>query len=146
MTVTGGKQLAARLNALPDKMHDQVVEAVAKAALAVLDEMRRLTPRDSANPGKHAADGLTVVYSENGLKAFIGLPSDALASDYFWFRFLDGGTKGGTVQYRKAGKLGKRYSMTVPARPALHIRDRAVDGADVQQMISLAVRKALNEA
>ena len=148
MTVTGGRELAARLNALPAKMQDHIADAVARAAMAMLDEMRRLTPRDGANPGPHAADGLTVIYSQDGLKAFIGLPTGRLASDYFWFRFLDGGTKGGTVQYRKAGKLGKRYVMAVPRRPALHIRDRAVDGTidDVKQIISTAVREALDGA
>ncbi|OSQ33815.1 hypothetical protein [Thalassospira sp. MCCC 1A01428] len=148
MAVTGGKELAARLNALPAKMQDHVADAVARAALSVLDDMKRLTPRDGANPGPHAADGLTVIYSENGLKAFIGLPSDRLASDYFWFRFLDGGTKGGTVQYRKAGKPGKRFNMTVPARPALNILSRAVDANsdEARRLITAAVRKAMNGA
>ncbi len=146
MTVTGGRAVAAALRAVPDRMREPIAEAVAKAAASLLLEMQRLTPRDAANPGRHAADGLTVQIVDGGLKAYVGLPSDALAQDYFWFRFLDGGTKGGVVQYKRAGKLGKRYKMKVPRRRALHIRDRAVDATidETRNVISEAVRRAIS--
>lgn len=145
MPVTGGREAAAALRALPRRVEARIAEALEQAAGIVLQDMRALTPRDAANPGAHAADGLTVVFAEQGLRAHVGLPTPELASDYFWFRFLDGGTRGGEVTYRRADAPGKLFTMRVPARPALRIRERALDGnlAEVDRLVRQAVAQAL---
>ena len=116
-----------------------------EASGLVLQDMKNLTPRDAVNPGSHAADGLTIEYEKDGLRARIGLPTYELESKYFWFKFLDGGTAGGEVTYRKNGA---RFTMQVPARPALRIRERAKDGkiAEVERMVREAIAEGLRQA
>jgi hypothetical protein len=145
MPVTGGREVAAALRALPRAVEARVAEALEDAAGIVLQDMKARTPRDAANPGKHAADGLTVIFSDSGLQARIGLPTAELASQYFWFRFLDLGTAGGEVTYRRADAPGKLFTMRVPARPALRIREVALDGnlPEVERLIRAAIAEGL---
>ncbi|MBO6542293.1 MAG: hypothetical protein JJ939_12055 [Alphaproteobacteria bacterium] len=126
------------LSGISQGIKGRVSDILEEAGALMLSDMKLLTPRDTANPGKHAVDGLTMVIEGDGLRVLVGLPNDRLASEYFWFRFLDGGTAGGTVTYRKGGK---RFSMNVPARPALHILERAKDGRvqDVERLIRAAI-------
>lgn len=147
MPVTGGKEAAALLRAIPAAVELRVKFALEQAALIVLEDMRALTPRDPANPGPHARDGLTIRMAENGLRADIGLPTAGLASDYFWFRFLDGGTQGGEVTFRRRGGV-QLFTMTVPARPALRIRERALEGnlGEVDRLVRAAVAEGLQAA
>lgn len=145
MTVTGGKRITAALNALPARARENVEEAISKAAFMILADMKAITPRDP-NSRTHAADGLTVVIADGGLSARIGLPTPDLTSDYFWFRFLDGGTRGGTFEYRLPGST-KLHRMNSPARPALRIRERSLDGNrdDVERLIRAAITQAIGE-
>lgn len=113
------------------------------AAQLVLAEMQRLTPVDPRSR-EHARDALTVAFEESGLTARIGLTTAELTSDYFWFRFLDLGTKGGEVRYRVRGTREVR-TMQTPARPALHIRERSLDMTrdDVERLIRQALAQAI---
>lgn len=149
MGVKGGKEVAAKFARIPDAVRKRVEAALLKGAGLTLDEMKRLTPFDAANPGAHARDGLTIVVEKGGLRVHVGLPSRELASDYFWFRFLDGGTKGGEVTYWRRTKEGRtRHTMNVPARAALHIREKALDGNadEVERLVREALQQGINEA
>lgn len=150
MPVTGQKEVIAKLNRLPDIVRMKAAEALSEAAGIVLQDMKVLTPRDRANPGPHAADALTIVTSPDGLEAHVGLPTADLASDYFWFRFLDSGTKGGEVRYWKRGADGsrKRHTMVVPSRPALRIRERAYEGNmdEVERLVRQAIAEGIARA
>lgn len=141
MAVHGAGEVIRKLNGIADDARQSVADALSEGATLILQDMQNFTPRDAANPGAHAVDGLTIVQEADGLKVHIGLPTLEITSDYFWFRFLDGGTAGGEVTYRKDGK---RHTMNVPARPALHILDRARDG-NIDEVERL-VREALTEA
>jgi len=149
MAITGKQELIAALTTrIPNAVREKVVEALERAAGLVLEDMRSFTPLDAKNPGSHARDGLTVIFSENGTRAQIGLPTKRLENDYFWFRFLDGGTKGGEVSYWRNGSAGrKKYVMRVPARPALRIRERALDGNmdEVRRLVAEAVAEGMRE-
>lgn len=147
--VTGAKEAVAKLNRIPLAVRERVEAALLMGGGIVLQDMRMLTPRDPANPGAHAQDGLTVLADEGGLRLRVGLPTQDLASDYFWFRFLDGGTKGGEVTYWRRGKDGRRrFTMQVPSRPALRIRERALDGNidEVRALVAEAIAEGLREA
>lgn len=143
MPVTGGRAVAAALRRYPEIVRQEVEEALQRAAQLVLEEMRRLTPIDPSST-THARDALTVAFQESGLTAKVGLTTAALTSDFFWFRFLDLGTKGGEVRYRVRGTREVR-TMQTPARPALHIRERAMDlnRDDVERLIRAALADAL---
>lgn len=145
MPVTGTKELVAALSVrIPARIREYLEDALQRASFIVLQDMQAMTPTDGSNPGPHARDGLTVIFDEGGLKSNIGLPTNDLNEEYFWFRFLDGGTKGGEVSYTRNGR---RHTMTVPARPAMRILERALDGNrdDIERLIADAVRKALRE-
>ena len=148
MAVKGADKLIATLHRFPEKVKANLVPAVHKAAQGVLADMQMLTPYDPENPGRHARDGLTISYEKDGLVARIGLVTPELTSEYFWFRFLDGGTKGGEVTYWRRTKDGKRRqsTMRVPARVAHHIRFRALDGNldMIDRVIRQAIKKAAN--
>ncbi len=150
MTVTGARELVAKMNRMPQAVRERVEDAILQSAGIVLEDMKRLTPRDPVNPGAHAQDGLTIAIVEGGLEARIGLPTRDLESDYFWFRFLDGGTKGGEVNYwrRKGDGTRTRHTMTVPSRPALRIRERALEGNidEVRRLVAEAIQQGLREA
>lgn len=145
MPVTGGREVAAALRRVPAAVEARVREALEDAAVLVLQDMKAMTPRDAAAPGGHVADLLTVIAEPEGLRLHLGLPSPQLASSGFWFRFLDGGTAGGEVTYRLARSPGKLFTMRVPARPALRIRERALDGnlAEVDRLVRQAVADGL---
>jgi hypothetical protein len=147
MPVTGGRRTAQALRQVPQRVEARLREALEESAGLVLADMRAFTPYDADNPGPHARDGLTIRYEADRLAAHVGLPSRELAQDYFWFRFLDGGTRGGEVTVRNRRGEGF-YTMRVPARPALRIRERALEGnlPEVRRLISLAVENGLGDA
>lgn len=140
MPVTGGDRVAAKLRAIPDLVRQRVIEAIEESAGFVLQDAKLLTPRDAVNPGAHAADGLTTIFDKGGMRALVGLPTPELRNNYFWFRFLNGGTEGGQISYRKGGK---RFTMNVPSRPALRVLERARDGN--LAAIEASVREAVAE-
>lgn len=148
MAVKGANRLKAILRRFPEKVKANLIPAVQQAAQGVLADMQMLTPFDPENPGRHARDGLTISYEKEGLVAHVGLTTPELTSEYFWFRFLDGGTKGGEVTYWRRTKDGKRRqsTMRVPARMAHHIRARALDGNldDIDRVVRQAIMKAAN--
>ena len=147
MPVTGADRVIAAFRRAPETVRQRIKDALPDAAAPILDDMRALTPVDAANPGPHARDGLTMIVDDDGMTVRIGLPTADLASDYFWFRFLDGGTAGGEVTYRKAGSTTP-HTMQVPARPALRIRERALDGNvdEVNRMLRAAIVDGLRAA
>lgn len=124
MGVSGSDAVRRQLTAVSDEVKAAVRQEIRQGAEDILAEMKRLTPVDASSGGPHVRDALRIDYAADGLKAQIGLPSDAEVEAYFWFRFLNDGTKGGTVAYRRGGK---RYAMTVPKRAALRILERAVN-------------------
>lgn len=143
MPVTGAKEVVAALSIrLPARLREYVEDALKQASFLVLQDMKALTPIDGSNPGPHAADGLTVVFDDQGLRSYVGLPNSDLSEKYFWFRFLDDGTKGGEVRYRRDGQI---RTMNVPARPAMRIRERAIDGnrEEIERLIVEAINRAL---
>lgn len=146
MAVEGADKLKGLLRRFPERCADTVSKAVAKGAQEVLADMQMLTPYDPKNPGAHARDALTISFEKGGLVANVGLTTPELTSDYFWFRFLDGGTKGGEVTYWRRTKDGKRRQsiMRVPFRAAQHIRERALDAN--RDELDRLVRAALKEA
>ncbi len=154
MGVTGDKALLAALTALPGTVRAELTREIEAAGEALREEMTRLTPRDAANPGPHAADGFRVVTDDDGLGVRVGLPTPEDVTEYFWFRFIDLGTQGGAVRYRRSVGAGhvrrprRWHIMNVPSRPALHIRARALDGmaAEIRARIGAAVARALEQA
>lgn len=150
MTIIGAKELVAKLNRIPDEVRDRVAAALKKGAGQVLGDVVAYTPYDPTHGGSHARDGMTMRVSEDGLTIRVGLVDKKAESDYFWFRFLDGGTKGGEVNYwrRKADGSRVRQTMKVPARPALRILDRALDGniAEVKRLVAEAVSEGIDKA
>lgn len=144
--VVGSDKLIAALNRMPKQVEAHVKEAIEAAAAQILLDMQAFTPQDP-NSTDHARDALAVAFEESGLAARIGLPTATKAQEYFWFRFLDGGTKGGQVSYRRAGST-TRHTMTVPSRPALRIRERALDmnRDDIERLMKEAIMQALRGA
>lgn len=145
MPVKGAKELVAALSIrIPARVREHVEDALKQASFLVLQDMQAMTPVDGSSAGPHARDALTVMFDEGGLKTNIGLPTRDLSEDHFWFRFLDGGTKGGEVSYTKNGK---RFTMKVPKRSALRILERALDGNrdEIERLIAAAIRKAVRE-
>ena len=147
MPVEGADRVIAAFRRAPQAVRDRMKDALPDAAAPILNDMRFMTPVDPANPGPHARDGLVLIVDDDGLTVRIGLPTAALASEYFWFRFLDGGTAGGEVTYRRAGST-TLHTMRVPARPALNIRQRALDGnlAEVERTLRAAIVAGLDQA
>lgn len=146
MAVTGADRVIAAFRRAPELVRQRIQDALPRAAQPVFDDMRAFTPIDPASPGAHARDGLTMIVEDDGLKVSIGLPTVALASEYFWFRFLDGGTAGGEVSYRKAGSA-TLHTMRVPSRPAFRIRERALDGNidEVERLLRQAILDGLRQ-
>jgi hypothetical protein len=140
MTVRGGDQLADALRRMPSRVREEVSDELRKGAQDVLDDMRRLTPVDT---GETRA-ALTLRMAENGLAAFVGLPTRELASDHFIFRLLDQGTQGGEFRAKRVrnGEL-QRYTVDMSPKPALRIRDRAFAANDeqIQARIRAAVKR-----
>lgn len=169
MSVKGADKLAQRLRQMPEILKERVKAAIKEGAEQALADMKTFTPLDPANPGAHARDGLTIVYDKDGLAAHIGLPTKELTERFFWFRFLDLGTKGYTPEptlvrrTRQTDKAGERVyewqvenvarrtssaskttkliSQYVPPRPALHIRERTLDANrdDIERLVRQAV-------
>ena len=147
MPVEGADRVIAAFRRFPQAVRDRMKDALPDAAAPILNDMRVLTPVDGNNPGPHARDGLAMIVDDDGLAVRIGLPNPQLASQYFWFRYLDGGTAGGEVTYRRAGST-TLHTMRVPARPALNIRQRALDGnlAEIDRTLRAAIVAGLDQA
>lgn len=143
MTVKGGREVAKRLTGFGAKARAFVDAALEDVADDMLQDMKARTPRDPASRGPHAVDALTVVKNPDGEGYKIGLPTEDLVSDFFWFRFLDQGTAGGTVTYRTR-RSTKRYEMAVPPRPALRILENTLDAnrARLLERVEDAIEKA----
>ena len=147
MPVEGADRVIAAFRRAPEAVRQRMKDALPDAAAPILNDMRAMTPVDADNPGPHARDGLALIVDDDGLTVRIGLPTAALAAAYFWFRFLDGGTAGGEVTYRRAGST-TLHTMRVPARPPLNIRQRALDGnlAEVDRTLRAAIIAGLDQA
>lgn len=143
MTVTGGKQVTAAFRRMPARVRERVEQAIEDTADQILADMKRMAPRDT---GQLAA-ALTRSIEEGGLSARVGLPTDALASDFFYARFIELGTKGGEKTYRNR-RSGKRVSVTVPAQPARPFMAPALDinRDDLIAAIREAVRQGMRGA
>jgi len=106
--VTSLRKKLRRMHQETENTIRPVLEAVAND---ILLDMRGLTPVDTGN----VVDEMRFTISADGLTARIGLTTKVSARDAFYFAFLDSGTKGAPEQ-------------NIPPLPALHIRDRALDG------------------
>ncbi|MCA1971247.1 MAG: HK97 gp10 family phage protein [Caenispirillum sp.] len=146
MPVTGTDKILKALRDKPRVIQERVKEALEQGAQMVLEDMKALTPVDSANPGPHARDGLTITRDENGLAIHVGLPTPALATEYFWFRFLDMGTRGREVTYRKAGSRAM-HKMQVPPRQPRNIRITALDMNyyEIERLVKRAIQMGLED-
>ena len=142
MTVRGGSAVAAALRLYPARLRSRLEDAISEAAELLLADMRRRVPRDSGA----LARALVTAMSESGLAAHIGLPTRRLPSRYFYARFIEAGTKGGQVTYRRRGSA-KIHTMNVPFRAARPFMRPALDlnRAAVERMIRDAVANTIRE-
>ena len=145
MPVRGSKAVSAALRRAGPLVRQYVGDALEDAGEGVLQDMRLLAPRDT---GVMAAS-LTMLRSDietDWLRVAIGLPTDRLANDYFYARFVEFGTKGGEVTARS--KTGRRYKMRVPARPARPFMGPAVtmNRDDLDRDVRTAIAAALRAA
>ena len=122
MPVVGAREAAARIRAIPAAVRREIEEAVEQVADQILADMKGLVPRDSAA----LAAALTTASIEGGLGYRIGLPTEALARQFFYARFLEEGTKGGLVSFRKSGSAVP-HTMRVPSRPRRPFMEPALD-------------------
>ena len=143
MPVTGQSALKRRLLALSPALRAQVAEAVEEAGKAVLADMKNFAPTDTGA----LRSALTLEISKGGLGVAVGFPRKGLASDFFYGRFIEYGTKGGsrTIRRRKTGKV---VTVTWPARPARPFMKPALDvnRRNIRNAIGQAIRRALKQA
>lgn len=86
---------------MPDEISDEVRVAVKDGAERVLFEMKARAPYDEESwlwsvkgrPRKHLRDQLEAKIAKNGLSARIGLLGKRVASEFFFWRYLEFGTK-----------------------------------------------------
>lgn len=144
--VRGAERVVAGFRGLRIAVEARLREAQARNAERLLSVQRGMTPLDPDGPGPHVRNLLTVVTERDGLRVRVGLPSDALASEGFWFRFLDQGVQAQTVRYRRAGSQ-KRHIIQVPARQAqlILIRSLATVQAEAQAALQDAIAAAVRE-
>lgn len=142
MPVTGGSALARRIRALGPAVRLRVAEAVEESGRAVLTDMKSFVPKDTHALATH----LTVASFRKGLRVRVGLPTDGLASDHFYARFLEEGTKGGSKAIRNR-KTGKVRVVTFRARAARPFMKPALDvnRRDIRARIGRAIRQALRQ-
>lgn len=143
MPVTGTQKVVAAIRRIPAAVREEVEAAIVQAADLVLRDMQSLAPKDT---GALAA-ALTKAIGESGLSARIGLPTDVLASDFYYARFLEFGTKGGEVSYRRRGSP-KSYVMRVPARAPRPFMGPALDlnREQIEALIRDAVTRGMERA
>ena len=143
MPVKGADKLKAAFRRMPDAVREDVEEAIQRAADLILEDMKRFVPRDTGD----LAAALAKVATESGLGALIGLPTQELANDYFYARFIEEGTKGGTVNYRRKGGP-QVHTMNVPARPATPFMAPALDvnREDIERLLRTAIQTGINRA
>lgn len=122
MAVHGAKRVVAKFNSAPLAVREELRKALADTADQILADQKSLVPRDS---GKLAA-ALTKESRENGMRWLIGLPSLDLARRHFWLRFLEYGTKGGIVSFRRAGSAIP-HTMRVPPRARRPVLEPSMD-------------------
>jgi hypothetical protein len=142
MAVRGGKQVSQALQRIPRAVETRVRDAIQDGAIEILQDMKARTPADT---GQTRA-ALTVRYENEGLTAHIGLPTRDLASDHFVFRFIDSGTRGGEFRAkRRVNGEVQRYTIRVPPRAALNIRQNALAGNidEVDRLVRAAIREGL---
>lgn len=120
--VVGADDLIAALRRIPQQVEASVVEALEEIAMIILREMKRDAPRGTGSLRR----AITVKFSEDGLAAYLGFPDPLLASDYFYARFVEMGTKGGVAYYRRAGS-SKRHRIEYPPHRARPFMQPAVD-------------------
>ena len=143
MPVTGAKEVSTALRRAPNLVRAEVRQAVAEIAERILRDMRSFVPVDT---GELRA-GLDKAFSESGLSARIGLVTAQAASDLFYARFIELGTVGGQVTYRRAGSQ-TRHVMNVPARPATPFMDPALraNRPELERRIWQAIEEGLRAA
>ncbi|MDW3204572.1 MAG: hypothetical protein R8L07_03435 [Alphaproteobacteria bacterium] len=138
MAVIGAREAAARIRAIPATVRAEIQEAVEQVADQILIDMKGLVPRDSAA----LAAALTKAAIEGGLGYRIGLPTEALARKFFYARFLEEGTKGGLVSFRRAGSAVP-HTMRVPARARRPFMEPALDAG--KRDLVAAIGRAVND-
>src|SRR5690554_3798604 len=106
----GVNRLRRVLRRIEPEMRSELREAVEEGAEAILQDMIRLTPKRTSNLARLLAKKV----APDGLTAQVGLITKKAQRDGFYFRFLDGGTKGDPDR-------------GVPPFAALHIRATAFD-------------------
>lgn len=163
---SGVGQLRRKLRMIPEMVDGTVRPAMTDSAQATYADMVQLTPVDQGD----LRAALSYRVSRDGMAAQIGVAADkvdvvrrykgklkkqgALASfsaktmqniadvqDYFYFRFLDRGTKGFSGSYIRDGEEVKA---NIPAMPALNIRERALDAN--RNYIVMRLSSAINRA
>jgi Bacteriophage HK97-gp10, putative tail-component len=166
-------ELRKKLKTAPDLVEKYIRPAMINAAEAVKSDMISLTPEDTGDLRAR----MTYRLSPDGMAALIGPNADMVdvarrfKSTYgrfgvsasgkvagvatmariadigsiFYFRFLDSGTKGFSGTYKRDD--GTVVQADIPAMPALHIRQRALDANDnyTKGEVAIAVKKALTD-
>lgn len=127
-------KLRRKLRNMPEQVEKYIRPAVETAAAEMTLDMRGLTPVDRGV----AATEIDYTVARDGLTARIGLIKQSSIRVAFYFKFLDGGTKGSPEH-------------GLPPQPALHIRDRAFDAnlpalqGDVKRGIQSALMEVARE-
>ena len=127
----GMNKLRRKLRHIHELVENETGEVIEEIAEDVALDMRGLTPVDTGT----AVQQIDYKVGRDGLSAKIGIRTKARAKLAFYFRFLDGGTKGNP-------------SRNIPAMPALHIRERAFDAnkeAGIRK-VKAAIDRTLHKA
>lgn len=132
--VLGDFKLRRTLRNIHKQVDNQLRPAVQQAANMVLEDMRRLIPRDTGA----AWWALEAHVAKSGLDARVGIRRKANQQRYFYIRFIEFGTKGYSGDKRAGNRnradtnktdgqnwFGK--SPDIPARPARPFMGPALD-------------------
>ena len=144
MPVRGAKEVATALREAPNAVRRELAAVVAEIADLILRDMVGLVRKDTGG----LAQALDKVFSESGLSARIGLVTAKAAADFFYARFLELGTKGGEVRYRRRGQGARWHTMQVPARPATPFMQPSLDmnRDDLERLVWEAIREGLRQS
>lgn len=127
---TNVSALRRKLRRMPDLVEKNIKPKIEAAAQAIAQDLRDLTP-DNTGLLESKQD---YKVSRDGLAARIGVRTQVRAKAVFYFKFLDGGTKGDPA-------------LNIPPMPALHIRTRAFDANRDKAVAEIrdGINQTLNE-
>jgi len=114
--VKGGAKLRRKLKRFPEEATGELKEEIEDGARQLQAETVRRIPRDSGDLANALKSKSAVGKKDKGLKWEFGLRGKKLQRDFFYWRFVEYGTKGFSGTDRRGRQI------TIPpmrARPAL---------------------------